>query len=255
MDYQNKIVNWFDVTAGEDFTGAEGLAAIQSGSTVVLHDGAADNNAARQSRSYPVARGAESGRTVALQYQGIARVTAGGTVAADQLAVVNTVGKYIALTPADLRPGDHVVGRFLTGGSADAKVLLDLDAGFEFTGASTIVDGSTTTETLTGARTLTVAELVGGDLVLDPGGSARTVTSPTAALLVAAGLGVGDRLTSWVKNDADAAETITFAGGAGVTIETTETQAAQNETAELIFIVRDAGSGTEAVDLYIVAHA
>jgi len=81
------------------------------------------------------------------------------------------------------------------------------------------IDGkaSVNTETLTDNKTLTTADHP--IQILDPGGSARTITLPTATDAV-------DGKCYWIKNSADAAEIITVADADSNTIGTPT----QNET-------------------------
>lgn len=91
----------------------------------------------------------------------------------------------------------------------------------EFAGTSSRFP-SAATETLTGARTLTVAELDRDQFFsFDPGGSARTLTLPAES--EAAGALI------FVSNEADAAEVLTIANDAAGTIVTPT----QNEAAIL----------------------
>lgn len=98
------------------------------------------------------------------------------------------------------------------------------------------------------AVTLTTAQLLGGDIERDPAGGARTDTTPTAAEIVAAldNAAAGDSFFLFYKNIADGAETITLAGGTGVTVEGTAT-IAQNNTKLFQVVLDNVGSGTEAV--------
>lgn len=98
-------------------------------------------------------------------------------------------------------------------------------------GAQFMVDGPTfkkvtvTTKTTASDVTYTAAELIGGLIIRDPSGGARTDTSPTAVLLAAAikRLNIGSSFLFVIRNSADAAETITLAGGIGVALATGNT--------------------------------
>lgn len=76
-----------------------------------------------------------------------------------------------------------------------------------------------TTLTTAGALTYTPGQVLGGMILRDPNGSARTDTLPTAALLAAAipGATIGTTFDFFLRNDADASETITIAAGTGGT--------------------------------------
>lgn len=75
--------------------------------------------------------------------------------------------------------------------------------------------------TTAGAGTYTAAQLLNGLITRDPNGAARTDTTDTAANIIAAlGLDANYKeAEAVVVNTADAAETITLAGGTGVTLK------------------------------------
>lgn len=89
------------------------------------------------------------------------------------------------------------------------------------------------TETLTGARVLTAAEVINnGIIVLDPGGAARNVDLPATSAALA-----GQRVV--IINSADAAEALTVRlTGGGATVATID----QSENATLICYSATAGS-------------
>lgn len=94
-----------------------------------------------------------------------------------------------------------------------------------------------TTITTAGAATITAAQVLGGVILRDPNGGARTDTLPTAALLLAAmpDAVVGTAVRLYYQNDADAAETITVASGTGGTDAGTMT-IAQNNAKEFLIV-------------------
>ncbi|RJQ22025.1 MAG: hypothetical protein C4560_03090 [Nitrospiraceae bacterium] len=108
-----------------------------------------------------------------------------------------------------------------------------------------------TTKTTAGAVTYTAAELIGGLILRDPNGGARSDVTPTAALIVAgiAGAIASSSFEFTIRNTADAAETITVTAGVGVTLSGTMT-IAQNNSKRFLAVVDDAGSGSEAVTIY-----
>lgn len=93
-----------------------------------------------------------------------------------------------------------------------------------FTGPFTRKPRSTVANiTTAGAGTYTAANLLTGRITRDPNGANRTDTTDTAANIIAA---AGLALTAdyqekdcLIVNTADAAETITLAGGVGVTLK------------------------------------
>jgi hypothetical protein len=89
------------------------------------------------------------------------------------------------------------------------------------------------TITTAGAVTYTASELLGGLILRDPNGAGRSDVTPTAALLAAqmsqaCELKVGDSFEFIIRNDADAAETITLTAGTNVTLSGTMTIAQSN---------------------------
>jgi hypothetical protein len=86
------------------------------------------------------------------------------------------------------------------------------------------------TITTAGAVTYTAAQLLNGLIFRDPNGASRSDVTPTAALIVAAleerrpgRTHAGTSFCCVIKNDADAAETITVTAGTGVTLKGTMT--------------------------------
>jgi hypothetical protein len=101
------------------------------------------------------------------------------------------------------------------------------------------------------AVTLTAAQLLGGLVLRDPNGAARSDVTPTAAQLVAAiqGAMVGLSFVATIKNTADAAETITITAGAGVTLNGTMT-IAQNNMKQFLVYLSNVTPGSEAATVY-----
>ena len=108
-----------------------------------------------------------------------------------------------------------------------------------------------TTKATAGAVNYSAAEFKGGLILRDPAGASRSDVTPTAALIVAAIAGciASSSFGLTIRNDADAAETITITAGAGVTLSGTMT-IAQNNSKGFLIVVTNAGSGTEAVTIY-----
>lgn len=108
-----------------------------------------------------------------------------------------------------------------------------------------------TTLTTASALTLTAAQLLGGLILRDPNGAGRTDTTPTAALLAAAvpGVAVGSFFEFTIRNDADAAETITVAAGSGGTTKGTMTIAQSNMKRFLVHFT-NVTAGSEAYNIY-----
>ena len=103
-------------------------------------------------------------------------------------------------------------------------------------------------EATAGVHTITAAELLSGLYLRDCAGGARTDTTVTATVLIAAlkDARVGSSFRFIVENTSDAAETLTIAGGTDVTISGTAT-IAQSNSKEFIGYVTNVG--TPAVTL------
>jgi hypothetical protein len=123
---------------------------------------------------------------------------------------------------------------------ADAAVTGDLSvAGLQtLTGLAKAAPAATPANiTTAGAGTYTAANLAVGIITRDPTGSSRTDTTDTAANLIT-GLALSadyQERYCYVVNTADAAETITLAGGVGVTLKGTITIAQGQATYLAIF--------------------
>lgn len=100
--------------------------------------------------------------------------------------------------------------------------------------------------TTAGAGTYTAAQLALGQILRDPTGANRTDTTDTAANIISA-LGLTELYVErdcMIVNTADQAETITLAGGTGVTLKGTIT--VEQDTAIRIAILRT-GSATVTI--------
>lgn len=107
------------------------------------------------------------------------------------------------------------------------------------------------TEVTAGNVTYTTTQMLGGLILRDPAGGARTDTTPTAAQLVAAIANpiVGTSFYLDIRNTADAAETITVAGGTGVTTSGTMT-IAQNNSKRFLVRLDNVTASSEAATIY-----
>lgn len=95
-----------------------------------------------------------------------------------------------------------------------------------------------TTDATAGVVTYTAAELLGGLILRDPAGGARSDVTPTALLIIAEmdNPAVGDSFEFTIRNTADAAETITVTAGTDVTLSGTMT-IAQNNSKRFLCVV------------------
>lgn len=100
----------------------------------------------------------------------------------------------------------------------------------ELTEGLAVENFTVTTYTTAAAATFTAAQLLGGLILRDPAGGARADKVPTASNLLA-GLNnptTGASFTFTIRNDADAAETITLTTNTGATLSGTMTIAQNN---------------------------
>lgn len=107
------------------------------------------------------------------------------------------------------------------------------------------------------AVTFTPAQLLSGLIIRDPAGAGRADVLPTAALLALEipALEVGASFEFTLRNNADAAETITLTASAGNTISgagqsTTVSTVVQNNSRRFLVVFTNVSPGTEAYTIY-----
>lgn len=111
------------------------------------------------------------------------------------------------------------------------------------------------TITTADAVTYTAAQMLGGLILRDPNGGARSDVTPTAAQIVA-GLPSYAQLNDitflcHLINTADASEVLTLTAGNGVTLKPATITLAQNENALLLVRITDASdTANQAVTIY-----
>lgn len=117
-------------------------------------------------------------------------------------------------------------------------------------GGSLLKTTTVTTDSTAGNLTYTAAQLLGGMILRDPNGGARSDVTPTAALIIAALTNdhgqlpkVGASFEFTIRNTADAAETITVTAGSSVTLSGTMT-IAQNNSKRFLAVVTAATTVT-----------
>ena len=113
---------------------------------------------------------------------------------------------------------------------------------------------NTQTISTAGAVTYTTDQCLAGLILRDTNGGARTDTTPTAAQLVEAvqGAMVGHGFILTIRNTATAANSLTLAGGTGVTLSPTTQTVAQNNTKQFLFVFTSVTQGSEAVTVYSI---
>lgn len=164
---------------------------------------------------------------------GVMRGSAGTQAVAHPIGAVVMVGA----------PGDfQALGFFFNQGQVT-----------QFMGGSPVPSTFPQTVTTAGAVTYSAGQVLSGMILRDPNGAARTDVLPTAALLVAGlpGAQIGSYIDLFIRNDADAAETITMSAGTGGTVTGGGTMTVAQSNAKT-FRIRFTGValGSEAYIVY-----
>lgn len=188
-----------------------------------------------------------AGDRISIFMSSIAELRLGGTVSRNDILIPNAVGRGIRSNIAGQRGAaialrSGVANDFIPVLFVPATAALTNPA-VDFTAIATIATA--------GPVTYTAAQLLGGLILRATTGAARSDTTPTAALIVAAisGALAGRSFEFTIRNDAGAAETITLLAGVGVTLSGTMT-IAQNNMRRFRLVITNAGTATEAVTIY-----
>ena len=189
---------------------------------------------------------------------GVYVIATDGTPVLGEDVYYNTSSKKLTATSVgNLHFGTLVAGP--TGDMSAAGPAADGDLGYAYheplgTSAGTAI-GTRSEATQTTTASLTAAQVLGGMINSAPAG-AVTLTTPTAALLVAGipGAAVGDSFDVTIENTSGGANTITLAGGTGCTFRG-GTSVAQDKSALLRFLLTNVGNGTEAYTVHSVVGA
>lgn len=191
------------------------------------------------------------GDEVRVMMDGISRLVLGTTVTRGQLLTADANGKGTPVTSEN----DNAIGVALASGvSGDiipCFVHPDLDLAGLFSGR-VFETRTVTTSNTAGALTYTAAMILGGVILRDPNGAARSDVTDTAAAIVAAipGCMAGFSFEFYVQNNASGAYTITVtAPNASVTLSGTMT-IAQGNAKKFLAVITNATPGSEAVTIY-----
>jgi len=241
----------FDTTPGEDLSSYDGHG--------VYFDGTAWQAASLTSQPVTqllgsdemiavVVQGAETTEKLELAYvtqrgyieakAGTGGVTAGDFIVTEYAASGTDRGRFVQAD--ELHPGQWCWGKAVSTVAEDGLFILDMGAAFQ---ATTLWNRTPTEITTAGNETVTAAQLCSGVINRDCAGGARTDTLPTATLLLAAmqarGYGAGQQMHVQLTNISDAAEALTVATGADMTLVTSGADAvvSRYETALLIFSI------------------
>ena len=230
------------------FTAAEDLSAHQyrfvhlaSDTTVDLLDSATE---------MPVGilqNAPESGETAVVRVMGVSKLVMNGAVTVNTLVMAEYVGA------ADNGKGDDAGTNWpmarsvcIMASGAEDDVGSVLLCGPYPSGSGTLIGQTTvTTEATAGAVTYTAAELLGGLILRDCAGGARSDVTPTAVAIVAAinQAGVGNSFEFTIRNTSNAAETLTLTAGTDVTLSGTMT-IAQNNSKRFLCVITSSTAAT-----------
>jgi len=182
----------------------------------------------------------ESGEAAAVRIDGISKCVANGALAVGKFVKHEYVGAADAGKADDAGTNWKAARGIVVeaAGAEDDLCGVRLIGPFPQGVGTLIQDITVTTEETAGAHTYTAAELLGGLILRDCAGGARSDPTDTAANIIAAIIqaGVGNSFEFTIRNTSDAAETITVTAGTGVTLSGTMT-IAQNNSKRFLCVV------------------
>lgn len=198
----------------------------------------------------------ESGNAASVRVDGISKLVANAALA------IGTIVKPEYVGAADAGKGDDAGTQWKAARAIVVEAAGEEDdlAGVRLIGpfpqgAGVLIRQMTvTTEATAGAHTYTAAELLGGMILRDPAGGARSDPTDTAVNIIAAIAqgGVGNTFEFTIRNAADASETITVTAGVGVTLSGTMTIAQNNS--KLFLCVVTGGTTVTIYSLGTIVH-
>lgn len=194
-----------------------------------------------------------AGEAASVRILGVSKLVAGGAL-----------GVGIFVMPEYVSATDAGKGASAASALAYARAMVIGAAGAEDDLATVLLTGQVPGITQTGwhttavatittadAVTYTAAQVLGGLILRDCAGGARSDVTPTAAQIVAGSAGciVGTSFEFTIRNTSDAAETLTITAGAGVTLSGTMT-IAQSNSKRFLAVITSITAASEAVTLY-----
>ena len=235
--------------AAEAFAAGDIGKAVYNNSGIAIADDGADQGANQALAVLGVAtQTAASGDEIPVQrfgtYDGALAGT-GGVSIGDLVVAETGTGKFIAFDPELADAGvTYIAGQALTAASADGRFSLDLDARC----AVTFDNERGTSATLAmgdAAATFTDAQHFVEFLDVDPesAGASETLTTRTAAQLIAAGVVTASKRQRRQVIYNSGGEHVTLAGGSGVTLTSAGADLVieDGEIAELLYVYIGAG--------------
>lgn len=182
----------------------------------------------------------ESGEAAAIRVIGDSKLCMNAAVALGKFVSPEYVGAADAGKGQDCGADWKAARAIVLGASGAEDDLASVRLIGPFPQGSGTLIGQITASTIAtaDAATYTAAQLLGGLILRDPAGGARSDVTPTAALIIAAitQAGVGNSFEFTIRNTADAGETITVTAGTDVTLSGTMT-IAQNNTKRFLCVV------------------
>jgi len=241
MATENKILD-VSYVAAEDLSDDQYKFVVLNSSGQVRRPDSANEICAGILQNAP-----ESGEAAVVRVDGVSKLQANAA-----LAINDIVGpEYVSATDAGKGQESGANWKAARAIVVEASSAEDDLAGVRLIGPfpqglGTLIGQSTVTTIATAdVVTYTAAQLLGGLILRDPAGGARSDVTPTAALIVAAltQAGTGNSFEFTIRNTADAAETITVTAGTGVTLSGTMT-IAQNNSKRFLAVVTGAATVT-----------
>ena len=238
MSTENRILD-ISVTAAED------LSDYQYHFVVLNTSGQARLPDASNEVAFGILQNApESGEAAVVRVDGFSKVVANAALTVGKMVKAEYVGAADAGKADDAGDGMEATRGIITEAASAEDDLATVRLVGPFPQALQGVTKLTTVSTIStaGAATYTAAQLLGGMIIRDPAGAARSDVTPTAALIIAAlpqGGIAGQSFEFTIRNAADADETITVTAGTDVTLSGTMT-IAQNNSKRFLCVVTSA---------------
>lgn len=215
---------------------AEDLSSYQYQFVILDTDGKAALMDSAIETPYGVLQNAPaSGEGATVRILGVSKIVANGSL--DEGVFVKP--EYVSGTDCGKAQAagsdlDLICGIVVDSASAEDDLVSVLLLPYHGQAGPRVKETTVTTDATAGNLTLTAAQLLGGLILRDPAGGARTDQLPTGALMAAAipNVKAGMSFEFTIRNEADAAETITIGdSGTGVTLDDGNTNTiAQNNS-------------------------
>ena len=221
-------------------TAAEDLSSDQYKFVVLSSTGVRRPDSANEIAHGILQNAPESGDAAQVRVDGISKLVANAALAIGKIVSPEYVGAADAGKGQDAGTNWKAARAIVVeaAGAEDDLAGVRLIGPFPQGHGTLIGQHTVTTEATADAHTYTAAELLGGLILRDCAGGARSDPTDTAANIIAAitQAGVGNSFEFTIRNTSDAAETITVTAGTGVTLSGTMT-IAQNNSKRFLCVV------------------